>query len=47
MGLVEVGKLGAKTGEGFWKLAPESTKNTRAKYERLLLKALALLWEEG
>ena len=47
MGLVEAGKLGAKTGEGFWHWTPESTKEARAKYERMLLAALELLRAEG
>jgi 3-hydroxybutyryl-CoA dehydrogenase len=46
-GLVEAGKLGAKTGEGFWHWTPESTKEARAKYERMLLAALDLLKREG
>jgi 3-hydroxybutyryl-CoA dehydrogenase len=46
-GLVNAGKLGAKTGEGFWQWTPESAAAARAKYEAMLLGALALLREEG
>ncbi len=45
--LVAAGKLGAKTGEGFWHWTPESSAAARAKYEAMLLAALALLREEG
>jgi 3-hydroxybutyryl-CoA dehydrogenase len=45
--LVEAGKLGAKTGEGFWDWTPESAKVARERYERMLLAALELLRREG
>ena len=38
-----MGKLGMKTGEGFYKWTPQSAKKTLARYERALLDALALL----
>jgi 3-hydroxybutyryl-CoA dehydrogenase len=41
--LVEAGKLGAKTGEGFWHWTPEQVAEARARYEKLLLAAAALL----
>src|SRR4051812_16108792 len=45
--LVEAGKYGPKTGEGFWRWTRESEAEARAKYEKLLLGALALLREGG
>src|SRR3954470_1835923 len=41
--LVAEGKLGAKTGEGFWHWTDESAAAARAKYEGMLLAALELL----
>jgi len=46
-GLVADGKLGAKTGQGFWTWTPESTAAARERYERMLLAALELLKREG
>ncbi len=45
-GLVAEGKLGPKTGQGFWTWTPESTAAAKAKYETMLLAALALLKAE-
>ena len=45
-GLVAEGKLGPKTGQGFWAWTPESTAAAKAKYETMLLAALALLKAE-
>jgi 3-hydroxybutyryl-CoA dehydrogenase len=45
-GLVAEGKLGPKTGQGFWTWTPESTAAAKAKYETMLLAALALLKDE-
>jgi len=45
--LVEAGKYGPKTGEGFWRWTPAQEAEARAKYETLLLGALALLRQHG
>jgi 3-hydroxybutyryl-CoA dehydrogenase len=44
--LVAEGKLGPKTGQGFWTWTPESTAAAKAKYETMLLAALVLLKAE-
>jgi 3-hydroxybutyryl-CoA dehydrogenase len=41
--LVADGKLGVKTGEGFWTWTPESAKAERERYERDLADALEIL----
>jgi 3-hydroxybutyryl-CoA dehydrogenase len=46
-GLVEANRLGPKTGQGFWEWTDESAAAARAKYEAMLLEALALLRKEG
>jgi 3-hydroxybutyryl-CoA dehydrogenase len=41
------GKLGVKTGEGFYKWDPERAADAQARYERALTDALELLEREG
>ena len=45
--LVAEGKLGPKTGQGFWSWTEESAARERARYERALLAAAKVLKEEG
>ena len=45
--LVAEGKLGPKTGQGFWNWTEESAARERARYERALLAAAKVLKEEG
>lgn len=44
---VASGKLGMKTGEGFYRWTPESAEKEKARYEKALLQALAILKENG
>jgi 3-hydroxybutyryl-CoA dehydrogenase len=44
--LVAEGRLGPKTGRGFWEWTPESTERERARYERALRAAAKVLREE-
>jgi 3-hydroxybutyryl-CoA dehydrogenase len=43
---VAAGKLGMKTGEGFYRWTAESAEKEKARYERALLDALAILRKE-
>jgi 3-hydroxybutyryl-CoA dehydrogenase len=43
---VAAGKLGMKSGEGFYRWTPESAQRERDRYERALLDALAILKRE-
>jgi 3-hydroxybutyryl-CoA dehydrogenase len=45
--LVAEGRLGPKTGRGFWEWTEESAARERARYERALRAAAKLLREEG
>ena len=45
--LVEEGRLGPKTGRGFWEWTEESAAQERARYERALLAAARVLREAG
>jgi 3-hydroxybutyryl-CoA dehydrogenase len=44
---VTSGRLGMKTGEGFYRWTPESIAREKARYERALLDALQILKNEG
>ena len=44
---VASGKLGMKTGEGFYQWTPEAAEREKARYERALLDALEILRREG
>jgi hypothetical protein len=44
---VAEGKLGPKTGQGFWSWTEERAAKERARYERALLAAARVLREEG
>lgn len=41
--MVAAGRLGVKTGRGFWEWTPETAARERARYERILQAALHLL----
>jgi 3-hydroxybutyryl-CoA dehydrogenase len=43
---VAAGKLGVKTGEGFYRWTPEAAEREKERYERALLDALAILERE-
>jgi 3-hydroxybutyryl-CoA dehydrogenase len=43
--VVAEGRLGMKTGNGFWKWSPEQIQQERERYQRTLLAALKLLRE--
>jgi 3-hydroxybutyryl-CoA dehydrogenase len=45
--LVAEGRLGAKTGAGFWDWTPETAAAARDRYERMLIAAAAALRAEG
>ena len=45
--LVAEGRLGPKTGRGFWEWTEESAARERARYERALLAAAKVLRDEG
>jgi 3-hydroxybutyryl-CoA dehydrogenase len=45
--LVEAGKTGVKSGEGFWKWPPDAAARTRERYERVLKAAAQLLREDA
>lgn len=44
---VSSGRLGMKTGEGFYRWTPESAEKEKARYERALLAALEILKKEA
>jgi len=46
-GLVTTGKIGVKTGEGFYQWTDEKIAKEKANYERTLLAALRILKNEG
>jgi 3-hydroxybutyryl-CoA dehydrogenase len=45
--LVEAGKFGAKSGEGFWRWPPEVAERTRERYEAVLQAAARLLRDDA
>jgi 3-hydroxybutyryl-CoA dehydrogenase len=45
--LVAEGRLGPKTGHGFWEWTPERAERERARYERALRAAAEVLRDEG